>query len=177
MKISFSLGGIDVVWLVLLTAISAQPACTAPAATVLYTDARIYTNDSAMPWAEALAVRDEKLLAVGSAKEVRAIAGRDSVVVDLKGRFVLPGFNDAHVHLSLAGQDLLGVQLAEVPSIAEMQRRVNPVTGKYSRSATVAIASSVKYRFASRNGPATNDCLLVARVISRRVSGVHRVPQ
>ena len=74
----------------------------APAATVLYANGRIYTNDSAMPWAEALAVRDEKILAVGTAKEVRAIAGRNSVVVDLKGQFVLPGFNDAHVHLSLA---------------------------------------------------------------------------
>jgi predicted amidohydrolase YtcJ len=124
MKVPFALRQINLVPLVLLTAISVQPACAAPAATVLYTDARIYTNDPAMPWAEALAVRDEKILVVGSAKEVRATAGRDSVVVDLKGRFVLPGFNDAHVHLSLAGQDLLGVQLAEVPSIAAMQRRV-----------------------------------------------------
>ena len=74
--ISSSRGATELVLLVFLTATLLKPARSAAAETVLYTNARIYTNDSAMPWAEALAVRDEKLLAVGSTKEVRAIAGK-----------------------------------------------------------------------------------------------------
>jgi predicted amidohydrolase YtcJ len=123
-----------VIWLALLLlphSTTAQSSASALPAITLYTNARIYTNDPAMPWAEAMAVRDEQILAIVTGNEIRAVATKDSIVIDLHGRFVMPGFNDAHVHLSLAGQDLLGVQIAGVPSITEMQQRVNAAVAQH----------------------------------------------
>jgi predicted amidohydrolase YtcJ len=99
--------------------------------TTLYSNARIYTNDPGKPWADTLAVRDEKILAVGTEREVLAMTGEKLIIVDLGGRFVMPGFNDAHVHLGLAGQDfLLGIPIMNVPSLAELQQRVKEAATK-----------------------------------------------
>jgi predicted amidohydrolase YtcJ len=71
--------------------------------------------------AEALAVRSGKLLGVGSSAEVRKLAEKHTDVVDLKGRFVVPGFNDAHLHFlsgALAAREL-DLSLAETPEAVE----------------------------------------------------------
>ncbi|MEA2465290.1 MAG: hypothetical protein QOJ98_3037, partial [Acidobacteriota bacterium] len=59
---------------------------------------RIFTADDARPWAEALAVRGERIVAVGDDASVRAFAGPSTRVIELAGRLVVPGINDAHVH-------------------------------------------------------------------------------
>ncbi len=58
----------------------------------------IWTLNSSQPWAEAVAVRGEKIMRVGSTAEIRKMAGVKTEVVDLKGAFVLPGFIDSHTH-------------------------------------------------------------------------------
>ncbi|MGN6681240.1 MAG: amidohydrolase family protein, partial [Streptosporangiaceae bacterium] len=63
----------------------------------------VYTVDAARSWAQAVAVRDGALLAVGTNEQVAAVTGAGTKVVDLDGRMVLPGFIDAHVHASAAG--------------------------------------------------------------------------
>jgi len=90
----------------------------------LYKNARIYTNDPQAPWASAMLVRGEEILAVGDEDEVSALAGKGTTAVDLSGHFVMPGFNDAHVHLGSAGQDALAVRLHGAPTIAEVQKRL-----------------------------------------------------
>jgi predicted amidohydrolase YtcJ len=90
----------------------------------LYKNARIYTNDSGAPWAAAMLVRGEQILAVGDEEEVSALVEKGTRVVDLEGHFVMPGFNDAHVHLGSAGQDALSVRLHGAPTIAEVQKRI-----------------------------------------------------
>jgi len=92
--------------------------------TVVYRNARIYTNNPAHPWAEALVVRGELILGVISESSVAHWAEQGTPVIDLHGAFVLPGFNDAHVHLGSAGADLLHVQLNGVASVPELQRRI-----------------------------------------------------
>lgn len=76
-------------------------AIAAPAAAPdrVYVNAKVWTGDAAHPAAEAFAVQGDRLVAVGSAADVRALAGPATQVVDLGGHRVVPGFNDAHWHL------------------------------------------------------------------------------
>ena len=61
--------------------------------------------------AEAIAVRDGRVLDVGSNQEIRKLAGAQTPVIDLHGRFAMPGFNDAHTHLASGGFTKLRVNL------------------------------------------------------------------
>jgi hypothetical protein len=89
-------------------------ATQADSADLLLTNGRIYTVDAARPWAEAVAIRGSRIAAVGTTAEVRALAGPQTRTIDLKGAFVSPGFNDAHVHIDSTGSLLVGVNLLEI---------------------------------------------------------------
>lgn len=71
----------------------------APPATTVLREARVFTADPERPWAEAVAVRGGRILAVGEEDPVLARAGEGAAVLELDGRLVVPGLNDAHVHL------------------------------------------------------------------------------
>lgn len=73
-------------------------------ADVVLTSGRIYTVDPGNPWAEALAIRNGKLVFVGADKDVRSFVGSETHVVDLKGKMVMPGINDVHTHPLLGGR-------------------------------------------------------------------------
>jgi predicted amidohydrolase YtcJ len=96
----------------------------AKTAVTIYRNGRIYTNDPASPWAEAMLVRGEEILAVGDNDEVSALADAGAKAVDLEKHFVMPGFNDAHVHIAGAGEDWIAVRLNGVKSVAELQKRL-----------------------------------------------------
>jgi predicted amidohydrolase YtcJ len=99
-----------------------------------YVHGRIYTNDPAHPWAEAMAVTDGKITCIGNLDHVLLDCGggQEGVeTVQLHGQFVMPGFNDAHVHLGGAAADLLAVPLTGVPSAEEMQKRVADAVAKH----------------------------------------------
>ena len=96
----------------------------ASATVTIYRHGRIYTNDAASPWAEAMLVRGEEILAAGDDDEVSALADAGAKTVDLERHFVMPGFNDAHVHIGGAGEDWIAVRLNGVNSIAELQKRL-----------------------------------------------------
>lgn len=96
-------------------------------ATVYYTHGRIYTNDPSLPWADALAVSEGRITCIGRTDHVviDCGGGQEGVeTINLHGQFVMPGFNDAHVHLGGAAADELAVPLVGVPSAEEMQKRV-----------------------------------------------------
>jgi predicted amidohydrolase YtcJ len=61
---------------------------------------RIYTQDPSCPWAEAVAISGNRISFVGSNAEIDSLAGPRTEVIELNGRFVMPGFNDAHIHLA-----------------------------------------------------------------------------
>lgn len=84
----------------------------------------VYTMDEEMPLAEAVAVRDGRILAVGDNAAVRALAGAETEVLDARGRTVLPAFTDAHIHLVHYGLSLTQVQLDGIPSLEEAVARV-----------------------------------------------------
>jgi predicted amidohydrolase YtcJ len=95
--------------------------------TIYFTQGRIYTNDPENPWTEALAVTDGKISCIGKLDHVLLDCGggqEGAISTHLHGHFVMPGFNDAHVHLGSAAADLLAVPLVGVLSPEEMQKRV-----------------------------------------------------
>jgi predicted amidohydrolase YtcJ len=95
--------------------------------TVNYLHGRIYTNDPQHPWAQAFAVREGKITCIGSISHVvlECAAGEPRAqTVELHEKFVLPGFNDAHVHLGYAGAGMLAVRLYGATSIDELKKRV-----------------------------------------------------
>ena len=63
---------------------------------------KIFTSDAAHPYVQALAIRGERITAAGDSAKIRALAGPDTKQVDLGGRTVIPGINDAHNHLSIS---------------------------------------------------------------------------
>lgn len=93
-------------------------------ADLVFTNGRIYTVDDAHPEASALAVRDGRVLFVGSDAEARALAGSATRIVDLHGNTVFPGFTDAHAHLLGLGNMLQRVNLAGSASYEEVISRV-----------------------------------------------------
>lgn len=74
--------------------------------------------------AQALAVSHGKIIAAGSNADVEKLKGPNTRVIDLGGHFVMPGFNDAHVHLSSAGFEKLNVDLVGSKSLDEMKQRI-----------------------------------------------------
>jgi predicted amidohydrolase YtcJ len=110
----------SVLTLVLLSSVAGA----SPAADLVITNARVHTVDKNRPEAQAVAVLGERIVAVGAAAEVDAWRGPKTRVVDAKGRLLLPGFNDAHVHFVGGGRRLDDVQLRDTKSQAEMRRRI-----------------------------------------------------
>ena len=99
------------------------PDDSAKYAEMIFINGDIYTQ--AKPdRAQAIAVRDGRITAIGSNDEIRKLKGNATQVVDLGGHFVMPGFNDAHVHLSGAGMRQLALDLTGSMSLAEMQHRI-----------------------------------------------------
>ena len=83
------------------------------AADLVLTDAKIYTLDPADPWTDAVAIRDGRIVAVGS-DDVRNTTGPRTDVVPLGGRMALPGFQDAHLHAGYGGMAMVECDLSAV---------------------------------------------------------------
>lgn len=80
-------------------------------AEMIVTNARVLTMDAARPRAEAVALAAGKIVAVGTATEVAALAGPQTRVIDADGRTLLPGFVESHLHLVLGGNELVQLQI------------------------------------------------------------------
>jgi predicted amidohydrolase YtcJ len=95
--------------------------------TIYYLHGRIYTNDPQHPWASAMGIAGGKIRCIGSIEHILLDCGgseQGAETVQLKGSFVMPGFNDAHVHLGGAGADLLVVRLNGADSVEKVEKRV-----------------------------------------------------
>ncbi len=102
--------------------------------TTYYLHGRIYTNDPKMPWASAIAVRDEKIFCVGTIAHIMLDCGAanpDAEIYEMHGRFMMPGFNDAHTHLGSAGRDKLALDLKGTDSIEELQQRLRAAVAQH----------------------------------------------
>jgi hypothetical protein len=99
-------------------------ACGQDAASLVVRNARVWTANAARPWAEAVAVRGERVAAVGSNAELAKLIGPRTEVVDAAGRLLMPGFNDAHIHFLGGSMRLEEVDLTGACTLKEMQARI-----------------------------------------------------
>jgi hypothetical protein len=89
-------------------------------ADLLFTGGRIYTADPAQPWAEAVAVRDGRILAVGTVSELADLRGPDTSVANLAGKLLLPGFTESHIHFIELALRAAQVEATEARSAGEV---------------------------------------------------------
>ena len=101
-----------------------------PKADIIFEHANVYTGVpansqfSSITREEGIAVRGDRIQAVGKTVDLEKLKGPQTQVVDLGGHFVMPGFNDAHLHLDDAGMTKLSVDLTGVKSLDELRQRV-----------------------------------------------------
>jgi predicted amidohydrolase YtcJ len=110
--------------LALLLLAAAPDAQAAGKADRIFINGRIWTGDPTRPRAEALAVRGTTILAIGATRDIRGLAEKTTDVVDLKGRFVCPGFIDAHVHFVEGSLSLESLRLDGALSLAEIEKGI-----------------------------------------------------
>src|SRR5438552_5351473 len=104
-----------------------------PAPDLVLLDGKIWTVDRKNPEAEAIAVWRDRILFAGSSDEARKLIGPKTRVIDLKGRRVVPGFYDSHVHLLGSGLRLSEVALKDARDEAEFGRRLREFDRKLPR--------------------------------------------
>jgi predicted amidohydrolase YtcJ len=92
--------------------------------TLTIINARIWTGDPDLPWAEAMAVRGDEILKVGTNAEIELLGNKSSKVIDAKGKMITPGFNDAHIHFIDGGFGLSSVQLRDAKTKQEFIDRI-----------------------------------------------------
>lgn len=114
-------------WLnvLLLAAVTLPAAAESPQpADIIVVNARVYTINPKQLWAEAIAVRGDKILAVGDKTKIESYRGKTTKVIDADGRLLLPGFTDCHIHFMDGSLGLTRVDLNGAGTVAEIQRRV-----------------------------------------------------
>jgi len=105
-------------------------AAAQPAASLVLLNGKIWTVNDAQPRAQAVACLGSRIVAVGSNGEIRKWIGAGTEAIDLGGKLVLPGFNDAHVHFFSGGENLASVQLRDAKSEEELRRRIAEFAAK-----------------------------------------------
>jgi predicted amidohydrolase YtcJ len=109
--------------------LSAQEMMSPDPADLILRNGLIYTVDATNTMTEAVAIRGGKFVFVGSSKDVMRYRGKQTRVIDLKGQFVLPGFNDNHVHFASAAQ-FLEFNLMRAATQQEFVARVKDVVAR-----------------------------------------------
>jgi len=90
----------------------------------LFVNGKIYTVAQDGAWVEAVIVRGDRVWKTGTAAELRRLSAPDAEVIDLGGRFMMPGFVDAHVHFFEGGRNSLQIPLKDCVDSADFEKRV-----------------------------------------------------
>ncbi|TGX55769.1 amidohydrolase [Sphingomonas gei] len=120
-----------------MLAIGAGPAPKGPTADLILTNAKVYTVETGQPWAEAVAIKDGKILAIGSAAEIARRKGTATRVVDLGGRFVMPAFGDAHAHPIFGGMSHARCALHDGKTLDDYRRIITECVAKTPGNGTI----------------------------------------
>src|SRR5437588_9323275 len=110
--------------MVSLFACASVSAQESPFADLAIVHGRVWTVDAQHPRAEAVAIRGDRIVAVGSDAEIAKWIGPATRKIDAQSKSVLPGFIDAHVHFSSGGGEISGVQLRVAKTPQEFARRI-----------------------------------------------------
>ena len=93
-------------------------------ASLVVKDARVWTGNPELPWAEAVASRGDKIIAVGTNADVDAYISQGTEVISVPGSMLVPGFIDTHVHFISGGSGLASVQLRDAVTPADFSARI-----------------------------------------------------
>ena len=104
---------------------------------LIITNGRVYTGDPERP-AEAVAVRGNKILRVGSNREIKRLRRPQTAMIDAHGASVLPGFNDAHAHLLGGGLSLSNVNLLESTTLESIQATIGAFAADHPERAWIS---------------------------------------
>lgn len=99
---------------------SCQDTSTIKVADVIFINGNVYTVDEDHPKAEAIAVKDERIIGIGSNTDIEGYKGEDTQVIDLEGHFTMPGFIEGHGHFSGLGQSLINLNFLKAKSWSEI---------------------------------------------------------
>ena len=92
--------------------------------TIAIVNGIVWTAEQSHPWAEAVAMSGDRITAVGSNAEIRALASQSARIIDARGGMVTPGFIDSHIHFLSGGMNLASVQLRDARAPAEFISRI-----------------------------------------------------
>src|SRR4030042_3221654 len=93
--------------------------------------ARIFTGNRKHPWAEALCIKGDRIVVVGTNAQVKKACRRKTQIFELNGRLVTPGFVDGHTHFVNFGLSLQRVDLMNLPSLSACRERIRKASGGY----------------------------------------------
>jgi predicted amidohydrolase YtcJ len=130
------LGQLVILGVVVATGVAAQ-APSPPVVDLALVNARVYTLDPSRPWADAIAIGGSRIAAVGSTQEIQRLVTASTRVLDLKGAFASPGFNDAHVHIDSTGALLVGVNLLDVHEPKAFAARIKEAAARLPKGAWI----------------------------------------
>ncbi|HUS00035.1 MAG TPA: amidohydrolase [Pyrinomonadaceae bacterium] len=115
---------------IFLSVCSLTSAAQLPPADLVIVNAKIHTMNSAQKQASSLGVLGDKIIAVGSDADTKALIGAKTRVIDAKGKLIVPGFNDAHVHFLEGGFQLSSVDLRSAKTPQEFVERIRAFAAK-----------------------------------------------
>lgn len=116
--------------LFLITIFSTQTFAQNLAADLVVINANVRTMDKAKPTAEAITVKGRKIFFVGSNDEAKKFIASNTKTIDAKGKLVIPGFNDSHVHFMDGGAGLSSVDLRDAKTPEEFVKRISDFAKK-----------------------------------------------
>lgn len=127
MSLRNSLNSAGIPVALLLTLAGLLPGCITTSqrtASLGIINAHIWTGNPDQPWAEAMAIKGEEIILVGSNKKARKLMNNSSKIIDAEGKMISPGFNDSHIHFIDGGFGLSSVQLRDAKSKADFIKRI-----------------------------------------------------
>lgn len=99
-------------------------------ADAIYFNGAVCTMDAARRWCDAVAINNGRLIFVGTNEGARSLQDSQTKLIDLKGKMILPGFHDTHVHLAEGGVELGQLSLEGATSVSEVQKRLKEYVEK-----------------------------------------------
>jgi predicted amidohydrolase YtcJ len=145
-----------------------------PAPDLILLKGVVLTMGKKQPQAQALATKGDRIVAVGSNEDVKALAGSKTKVVDLRGKVVVPGFVDAHTHLTRRGLDLTRLDLGGAKSLKSLLEAVRKQVKLAAPGAWIIGHGWDESKWPEAQGPGRDDLDRVAPnnpVLLRRVDG------
>lgn len=121
------------------------------------TNGKILTMNSSQPYAEAVAIKHDKIAQVGTNESIKSWIGKNTRVIDLKGKTVVPGFIDTHIHVADFGRLLTWIDLNEAGSIKEMEKRLSQRIKKTPKGRWILGRGWNQTRFAEKRLPTRFD--------------------